>query len=114
MATASATSCESAPGIAADGPIRLLTHLRYFGYGFNPVSFYYCFDAADRTARRHRRRDHQHALGRTPLLRAAAGGQPWRTPDRLRFQFDKDFHVSPFLPMDMHYDWRFTAPGDSA
>src|SRR5688572_21040647 len=29
------------------GPIRLLTHLRYFGYSFNPVSFYYCFDAAD-------------------------------------------------------------------
>ena len=27
------------------GPIRLLTHLRYFGYCFNPVSFYYCFDA---------------------------------------------------------------------
>src|SRR5262249_9351184 len=27
-----------------DGPIHLLTHLRYFGYAFNPVSFYYCFD----------------------------------------------------------------------
>ena len=27
------------------GPIRLLTHLQYFGYCFNPVSFYYCFDA---------------------------------------------------------------------
>ncbi|HKL78239.1 MAG TPA: DUF1365 family protein, partial [Gammaproteobacteria bacterium] len=24
------------------GAIRLLTHLRYFGYGMNPVSFYYC------------------------------------------------------------------------
>ncbi len=29
------------------GPIRLLTHLRYFGYCFNPVSFYYCFDESD-------------------------------------------------------------------
>src|SRR5450755_2069665 len=28
-----------------DGPIFLLTHLRYFGYVFNPVSFYYCYDA---------------------------------------------------------------------
>ena len=27
------------------GPIRLLTHLRYFGKSFNPVSFYYCFPA---------------------------------------------------------------------
>ena len=32
-------------GIALpDGPIFLLTHLRYFGYVFNPVSFYYCYD----------------------------------------------------------------------
>ncbi len=28
------------------GPIRLLTHLRCFGHCFNPVSFYYCYDAA--------------------------------------------------------------------
>jgi hypothetical protein len=31
-----------------DGRIFLLTHLRYLGYGFNPVSFFYCFDAAGR------------------------------------------------------------------
>ena len=30
----------------------------------------------------------------------------------LRFRFDKAFHVSPFLPMDLGYDWRFTAPGE--
>lgn len=29
------------------GPIRLLTQPRYFGFAMNPVSFYYCFDAAD-------------------------------------------------------------------
>ena len=28
------------------GPIRLLTQISYLGYCFNPVSFYYCFDAA--------------------------------------------------------------------
>ena len=31
------------------GPIRLLTHLRYFGKCFNPVSFYYCFADDGRT-----------------------------------------------------------------
>ena len=36
-------------GLPVQGPIRLLTHLRYFGYCFNPVSFYYCFDARART-----------------------------------------------------------------
>ena len=36
-------------GIALpDGRIFLLTHLRYLGYCFNPVSFFYCFDRADR------------------------------------------------------------------
>jgi DUF1365 family protein len=29
-----------------------------------------------------------------------------------RFQFAKSFHVSPFLDMDMEYDWRFSEPGD--
>jgi DUF1365 family protein len=31
-------------GSRPTGPIRLLTHLRYFGFVFNPVSFYYCYD----------------------------------------------------------------------
>jgi DUF1365 family protein len=31
-------------GTRPEGPIRLLTHLRYFGHCFNPVSFYYCYD----------------------------------------------------------------------
>jgi uncharacterized protein len=31
---------------------------------------------------------------------------------RLRFRFDKRFHVSPFLPMALGYDWRFSTPGE--
>ena len=90
------------------GPIRLLTHLRYFGHGFNPVSFYYCFDEHDQ---------------RLETIVAEVNNTPWgeqhcyvlpvaaaRAP--LRFQFDKDFHVSPFMPMDVRYDWRFAAPDD--
>src|SRR5262249_39506045 len=30
------------------GPIFVLTHLRYLGYNFNPVSFFYCYDQNDR------------------------------------------------------------------
>ena len=30
-------------GVRPAGPIRLLTHPRWFGHSFNPVSFYYCF-----------------------------------------------------------------------
>jgi uncharacterized protein len=94
------------------GPIRLLTHLRHFGYSFNPVSFYYVFDATDsrvetivaeitNTPWKER---HAYVL---PIAKSArAGRNAWR------FGFDKEFHVSPFLPMDMHYDWCFGAPGD--
>ena len=95
------------------GPIRLLTHLRYFGYCFNPVSFYYCFDAADTRvetvvaeitntpwAERH-----AYVLPITDAARS--GARAWE------FEFDKQFHVSPFLPMDMRYRWRLAAPGDT-
>jgi hypothetical protein len=39
---------EHETGRRPEGPIRLLTQISYLGYGFNPVSFYYCFDAAGR------------------------------------------------------------------
>jgi len=57
-------------GVRPQGPIRLLTHLRYFGYCFNPVSFYYCFERTI-SARGDRRRSQQYALGRAALLCAA-------------------------------------------
>jgi DUF1365 family protein len=89
------------------GPIRLLTHLRYFGYSMNPVSFYYCFDESG---------------GRIETIVAEITNTPWRerhqyvlpvdsAASRLkRFDFDKGFHVSPFMPMDMRYRWCFSEP----
>jgi uncharacterized protein len=100
---------ESRGGRRPSGPIRLLTAPRLFGYGFNPVSFYYCYDAADRELE---------------AVVAEISNTPWGerhcyvmpaqhnegTAAKLRFRFGKDFHVSPFLPMDMSYDWRFSRP----
>lgn len=94
------------------GPIRLLTHPRYFGYCFNPVSFFYCFDEADdkldaivadvsNTPWKER---HPYVLD---AREAAAGGGSF-----LRFAFGKQFHVSPFFGMDHAYDWRFMPPGE--
>lgn len=99
---------ESRTGRRPRGPIRLLTHLRYFGYIFNPVSFFYCFSpggsdleaiVADITNTPWGER-HQYVL---PI---AAGQAP-----RSRHLLSKQFHVSPFLPMDLDYDWRFRRPG---
>lgn len=102
---------EAATGERPAGPVRLLTHLRYFGYVFNPVSFYYCFHAdgrrlhsivADITNTPWKER-HAYVL---PVATARVHGRA------LQWDFDKSFHVSPFLPMQRRYDWRFTAPGE--
>jgi hypothetical protein len=103
---------EKRTGARPAGPIRLLTHLRFFGFSFNPVSFYYLFDAADtrvetivaeitNTPWKER---HAYVL---PLESATRrGARAWR------FRFQKEFHVSPFMPMDMRYDWCFGAPAE--
>lgn len=101
---------ESEHGVRPRGPIRLLTHLRYVGYNFNPVSFYYIFDEADQKLEyviaeiTNTPWDERHAYVLRTADAESAGAQV------KRWQFDKAFHVSPFLPMDMRYDWRFTTP----
>ena len=92
------------------GPIRLLTHLRFFGACFNPVSFYYVFDAADEKLE-----TIVAEITNTPWNERHAYVLPLDTASRMgkhvwRFEFDKRFHVSPFMPMDMRYDWRFGVP----
>lgn len=90
------------------GKVCLLTNLRYFGHCFNPVSFYYCY-AADNTT--------------LEAIVTHITNTPWgedfayvhdctTLKDQAAYQFslDKAFHVSPFMPMDIDYDWRFTAP----
>ena len=93
------------------GPVRLLTHLRYAGLAFNPVSFYYCY-AADGTT--------------LECIVAEITNTPWKERHAyvlpvdsaqmhgraLHWAFAKAFHVSPFIDMARDYDWRFTAPGD--
>lgn len=97
---------EQARGRRPRGPVRLLTHLRYFGYGMNPVSFYYCFDETGE------RVDTVVAeITNTPWGERHAYVLPVDSDQRvLHFRFDKRFHVSPFMPMDLNYDWRFTKP----
>jgi uncharacterized protein len=93
------------------GPVRMLTQASYFGYCYNPVSFYYCFDRSGE---------------KLEIIIAEINNTPWKerqayvlpagesisdTADRFRFRLEKTFHVSPFMPMNVQYDWRFKAPG---
>lgn len=99
-------ACAAALGITPRGPIRMLTNLRYFGYGNNPVTFYYCFDAtathvecvlAEVTNTPWGERHHYVIRGGASALLAA--------------EFPKVFHVSPFHPLAMDYVWRGNVPG---
>lgn len=83
------------------GQVQLLTQLRTWGYLFNPVSFYFCFDTQ----------------GDLDAIVAEITNTPWGErhayvldaagKNELVFRFDKDFHVSPFFDMDQVYEWRF-------
>lgn len=102
---------EARTGARPEGPVRLLTHLRYWGYCFNPVSFYYLFDArdervetvvADVTNTPWGER-HAYVLGRDGSRRASARG--------VGAERRKIFHVSPFMGMDVRHRFALSEPG---
>ncbi|MFT6733745.1 MAG: DUF1365 family protein [Polaribacter sp.] len=97
-----------------NGPIRILTHLSYFGHCFNPVTFYYCFNKETENL---------------DFLLAQINNTPWderfsyvfdnregqlltSNQESINMSFDKEFHVSPFLPMEMKCHWRFMIPNE--
>ena len=100
---------EQETGRRPAGAIRLLTHLRTFGHCFNPVTFYYCYDASGE-----RVETIVAEITNTPWHERHAYVLPAGASDghagKLRFRFNKSFHVSPFMPMELDYDWRFTPP----
>lgn len=94
-------------GLRPEGPIRLLTHFRYFGFAMNPISLYYCFD------------NHE----RVEWIVAEVSNTPWgeqhcyvldgRNDGVVSQRIAKAFHVSPFMEMDFVYLFRLTPPGPS-
>lgn len=97
--------------VSHDRPILMLTHLRQFGYLFNPVTIYYQLNQ-DRTevtgmvaeiTNTPWKERHAYAL-------PVENGKPIR--DGWQFSFSKSFHVSPFLPMTQHYRWQLSTPSD--
>lgn len=96
-------------GSRPSGPIRVLTHLRYFGYIQNPITCYYCFDSRGEAVE---------------FLLLEVTNTPWKQRvayvlrcdpkvSKQHIRFDKTLHVSPFLPMDMCYHWYGNTPGEA-
>lgn len=91
------------------GRVHLLCYPRLFGYTFNPLSVYFCRDAAGKLAMliyevRNTFGDiHSYALPVKAGEASAAG---------IRQEHDKIFYVSPFIEMAMRYYFRVSPPGD--
>lgn len=83
------------------GPMALLANLRTWGWLFNPISLYFCADI--------------DGAGIETVV-VEVENTPWHErcsyvvgpPGRHRFT--KTMHVSPFLPMDVEYELRYTMP----
>lgn len=106
------TLVEGQTGVAPAGPIRLLTHMSYFGYCFNPVSFYYCFDESGQTVETIVAEVNNTPWGERTCYVLSDSDNQGRGRAR-RFNPPKLMHVSPFMEMDIEYDWSFSEPGDS-
>lgn len=95
-------------GERISGPIRLLTHMRYFGYVFNPLSMYFCYDETGENV--------THVV-------AEVSNTPWKEQHcyvlknsgnnkTLSANHNKEFHVSPFMHMNMQYQWNIQLPDE--
>jgi DUF1365 family protein len=90
-----------------DGPVRMLAHVRTWGWCFNPLALYFCFDPAGLRVRR---------------VVASVTNTPWNErhdyvldadPDgRVDVEVAKAMHVSPFFPMEQTYRFRIGIPGE--
>jgi DUF1365 family protein len=106
----------AATGQYPRGAICLLTNMRYFGHCFNPVSFYYIFEADNTTLQAivtH--------ITNTPWGEDYAYVHDFNAEKSIKktkngvitaFKLDKKFHVSPFMPMEIDYDWAFKLEGE--
>lgn len=98
---------EKETGKRPRGPIRLLANIRYWGFIINPISCYYCFDSSGTVLE---------------AILLDVTNTPWKERQQYilscdtsiteqKINFPKAMHVSPFMPMDMDYQWSGSAPG---
>lgn len=93
---------------ASVASIRLLAIPRLFGYAFNPLSTFYCFDAEDNLialiyeVRNTFGEKHSYVL---PAGAANAKGL-------MKQACSKEFYVSPFMPMECRYEFSLLPPGE--
>lgn len=84
------------------GPIRLLAHVRTWGWLFNPLAVYYCMDATGTAVEAIVLEVTNTPWGERHAYVVAGPGE---------HRFPKALHVSPFFGMDQEYRLRVGEPG---
>ena len=92
-----------------DGPIFLLTHLRYLGYNFNPISLFYCYRVEGKLETILAEVNNTFGESRNYWLSKATRECPSRPHVH---RCPKSMHVSPFMPMELDYRFVLPPPGD--
>lgn len=93
-----------------DGPIFLLTHLRYAGYNFNPISFFFCCDASGNPAMV---MGEVHSTFGEQCTYWVPAADLARSPRTFSLRTPKVMHVSPFMSMHVDYEFAVTTPAQS-
>lgn len=102
----------AARGINLDGgPIRILCFPRLWGYVFNPLSIYYCYDRSDRLSAVLYEVSNTFGEWHGYLL-TVDGGAAERPGTPIRQSVDKAFHVSPFNDVSGGYRFVLQPPSN--
>lgn len=107
--------------------VMLLTHLCYYGYNFNPVSFYYVVDKQTNeltallgeVSNTPWTEMYCYVLHPSSIDKVQTNIKEIAKRTQYNYSFPKEFHVSPFMEMDYWYDWSFVGvpssiPDDSS
>lgn len=86
--------------------IRLLTLPRILGYIFNPVCFYYCFDADDKPVCALAEVTNTYHEQKPYVL------THWEDRERFRLITPKHFYVSPFIGLEVNFDFKLQLPDE--
>ncbi|MEM8936021.1 MAG: DUF1365 domain-containing protein [Pseudomonadota bacterium] len=98
--------------LPSDGKILLLTYPRILGYGFNPISVFYCYDRQEKL--RALIYEVRNTFGERHSYLIEVDPAEQRAGQEIRQRAKKVFHVSPFMEMDMCYDFTIMPPSDEA
>lgn len=97
------------------GKAYLLASLSYWGYCYNPVSFICCYENDELQyviTEIHNTPWGERFCYIHDIKATESANQASSRPALQRHSFDKAFHVSPFMPMNMQYEWLYHIEGN--